>query len=129
MKKCKTTKLILKDIQRIEYLGKYAAGSDGFIYSINTKSNRTGEPKKLKPILNKAIGLYHVNLYGKKGRSAHKVAYIHRLIAEAFLPKPSPDAIVVHKSSDHSDNRPQNLKWVTSKHETIPSGVVKSARN
>lgn len=43
-----------------------------------------------------------------------KYYYIHALVAEAFLDKPAGDDLVVnHKNHDTSDNRVENLEWVT----------------
>lgn len=53
-------------------------------------------------------GLAIVNLYGKQH-------YVHRLIAEAFLPKPEDCNIVKHESENRLDNRVSNLKWASSK--------------
>lgn len=40
--------------------------------------------------------------------------YIHRLVAEAFLgPRPTPKHEVNHKNGVRSDNRDNNLEWVT----------------
>lgn len=40
-------------------------------------------------------------------------AYIHRLVAEAFLDRPDGCDQVNHKSGDKSDNSAANLEWVT----------------
>jgi HNH endonuclease len=41
-------------------------------------------------------------------------AFIHRLVADRFLPKPKKDQVfVIHKDRVNSNNHPSNLKWVT----------------
>jgi hypothetical protein len=40
--------------------------------------------------------------------------YIHRLVAEAFVPRPSGATIVTHLNFNHRDNRASNLEWTTS---------------
>lgn len=40
--------------------------------------------------------------------------YFHRMVAEAFVPRPSDDHyIVIHLDHDNQNNHFQNLKWVT----------------
>jgi len=43
-----------------------------------------------------------------------KTWYVHRLVAAAFLPNPERLREVNHKNCDKTDNRPENLEWVSS---------------
>lgn len=43
----------------------------------------------------------------------YKTAYIHRLMAEVFLPNPNNYPIVNHKDSNPSNNNIENLEWCT----------------
>lgn len=47
-----------------------------------------------------------------------KTAYVHRLVAEAFIPKPLGATEVDHIDGDRTNNNLTNLRWVTHKENT-----------
>lgn len=93
---------ILKDIQG--YQGRYAISSFGRVYSYVSH-------KWLKPTKNFHGGSirYYVNL----GRGTNNRFYIHRLVAETFIPNPENKNEVDHIDTDPSNNHVENLRWTT----------------
>lgn len=83
------------------YEGLYAAEEDGSVWSLR-KSIR------LKPYVNTG-GYMRVNLYGPDGSARHE--YVHRLIANTFLPNPEDLPEINHINACRDDNRAVNLEW------------------
>lgn len=92
----------MKDIQGYE--GMYAVTSCGKVYSYRNK-------KFLKP--QRVGGYLQVRLY-KDGEQ--KNYYIHRLVAEAYLPNPEGFSQVNHKDENKENNALPNLEWCTNEY-------------
>ena len=58
-------------------------------------------------------GYPQVRLNGKHFGKKHRVARIHRLVAESFIPNPLRKPHVNHMNSNKLDPRPENLEWCT----------------
>lgn len=71
------------------------------------KSLKFGKEKILTPTINSS-GYYHTCLR-KDGRSV--TVYIHRIVAQAFLPNPDNLPLINHKDEDKTNNRVENLEW------------------
>lgn len=82
------------------------------IYEINKQGvirSRYYKNKTLKYIVS-TPGYYFVNLWKDK---QHKGYFIHRLLAEAFIPNPENKAYVNHKDGNKMNNDLSNLEWST----------------
>ena len=89
--------------------GRFEVFEDGQVYRINkdgTKTlcavNRTGHNKKYCTV--------SCMIDGKQ-----KHFYVHRLVAEAFLPNPLDLPLVSHIDGDPTNNHVSNLEWCTPK--------------
>ena len=98
------------------YEGIYAVTEDGQVWSYRRK-------KFLKPY-DTGRGYKKVDLYLKGKREKR---YIHRLVAEAFIPNPENKPQVNHKDENKDNNSVGNLEWMTSK-ENNNYGTAKQRR-
>lgn len=61
-------------------------------------------------------GKYHSVSYSVNGVQKH--VYVHRLVAEGFVPNPEGKPQVNHKDGDGHNNSADNLEWVTASENT-----------
>ncbi len=94
--------------KEIEGYTDYMVSNLGNVKSLNY--NRTGKEKILKPKYNN--GYYIIGLR-KNGKQNFYL--IHRLVAEAFIQNTDNKQFIDHINTDRSDNRVENLRWVTHK--------------
>lgn len=83
----------------------------GLGWNINIKT------KNLKKTIND-IGYETVNI---KQDNKRRLKYVHRLIAEAFIPNPLNKPNINHKNGVKADNRIDNLEWCTQSENIIHS--------
>lgn len=107
-----------KDIKGFE--GLYQISNSGTVKSLPKTwvsgfgRVQTKQETIMKPSLTK--GYKHLLLY-KEGK--YYARYVHRLVAEAFVPNPLGLPQVNHKDGDKSNNNDWNLEWVTQSENTI----------
>lgn len=106
---------IWKDIEG--YNGKYMISSFGRVKSIwrnNQYKSQIGSPTFLTPTTHKQ-GYLWVSLV-KDGKS--KAHFIHRLVAQAFIPNHDNLPQVNHKDEDKTNNCIENLEWCDAKYNS-----------
>lgn len=87
----------LKFIKTIPAISKYYIDKYGYVYDVNGV--------RLKQTPNKG-GYLRVSIDGN-------LHYVHRLVAEAFIPNPLNLPVVNHKDGDKTNNHVDNLEWCT----------------
>ena len=92
-----------KDIKGFE--GKYKVSNTGKVLSLHFR--KKNNPRLLKHTLSR-LGYWTVSICGKD-------RLVHRLIAEAFIPNPENKPHIDHINTITTDNRIENLRWVTPK--------------
>ena len=104
-------------IKPIEGYTGYFISDDGIVYCNLGKGNRnknnTVEMYQIKPRLTRNN---YARIYAREdSTNKRKDLYIHRIVAEHFIPNPQNKNYVNHKNCIRTDNRVENLEWVTSK--------------
>jgi hypothetical protein len=107
-------------MKEIKDFDGYFVSSDGTVWcnlgkgyrGKNSKRERV-KPYPLKPRETKNG---YMRVYMRQTSTNKRVdRYIHRLVAEAFIPHTLENNVINHKNCDRFDNRVENLEWTTSK--------------
>ena len=106
----------MKRIQiKHENLDHYLIDEYGTVYSTVSVRYRKvlDEPKVRKHHPNKMNGYHQVMLQNGLAGIKPKLFYVHRLVAEHFIPNPDNLPEVNHKDWDITNNHVSNLEWIT----------------
>ena len=100
----------LSELNDLEDFDGYAIDVKGRLWSLKYKL-----PKLRKPVWSGKGNVAYLSCKVRDNNGKAKTLYIHRLVAEAFLPCDDPTRRVKHKNEDRTDNSLENLEWVTNK--------------
>lgn len=115
------------------YEGLYEVSNFGRVKSLKRVVNshpvncKRTLPEKIRTgRLNKKLGYMMISL---SVGNVNKQNYIHRLVAEAFVPNPNNYPMVNHKDEDKANNSVDNLEWCTAKYNMAYSNVFGQAKS
>ena len=100
---------IVSSLGRVRLLERSGFRKNGRFFYVHSKIK--------KPYLTK-FGYYRLRMEKNK-HSKH--IFVHRLVAEAFIPNPENKPEINHKNGIRTDNRVKNLEWCTQSENNLHS--------
>lgn len=96
--------VMISDMVPINGAKNYLVGKNGNVFSLRTNT-----------YLNPSIAKNGYKVLNLKSEEGWKVYYLHRILAEAFIPNESNKRTVNHKDGCKTNNALDNLEWATDK--------------
>jgi len=108
----------------IEGFPRYQVSDMGRVKSFTNPK----KPKILRPFrLKSGYMMVHLVRGEQWGNCNTECIRVHKLVADAFIPNPQNKCHITHINRDRSDNRAENLRWIT-REESINDPVNKANR-
>ena len=114
---------IWKDIKGYE--GLYQVSNLGNVKVLQKWNGARGKHfyEPCEKILTPTDNGYGYSIVGLRKKHSRKNYYVHRLVAEAFIPNPNDYPQINHKDYNRKNNNVDNLEWCTPKQNTQYSSV------
>jgi hypothetical protein len=103
--------------------GRYSVSNFGVVRANWSDVPTRNLPKRIRIEKMKQLrASVHTTGYMRVSLGRNKHRYVHRLVAQAFLPNPDALPQVDHIDGDRKNNQLGNLRWVTARQNSIAGG-------